>query len=113
MNARRWIVLVAALVTAAITARLGVWQLSRAAQKEALHASIDERRNLPPLPGAALASDAAAAATQHHRAVVVQGRWEPRYTVFLDNRQMNGRPGFFVVTPLRLPDGSAVLVQHG
>ena len=26
---------------------------------------------------------------------------------------MNGRPGFFAVTPLRLEDGSAVLVQRG
>jgi surfeit locus 1 family protein len=26
---------------------------------------------------------------------------------------MNGRPGFFVVTPLQLTDGSAVLVQRG
>jgi surfeit locus 1 family protein len=26
---------------------------------------------------------------------------------------MNGRPGFYVVTPLRLTDGTAVLVQRG
>lgn len=113
MNARAWIVLVAALVTAAVTARLGVWQLSRAAQKEALQASIDERRELPALATDALATDAASAAEQHHRAVVVQGRWSAAHTVFLDNRQMNGRPGFFVVTPLRLGDGTAVLVQRG
>ena len=35
-------------------------------------------------------------------------------TVFLDNRQMNARPGFFVVTPLKLAgSGEAVLVQRG
>jgi surfeit locus 1 family protein len=33
--------------------------------------------------------------------------------VYLDNRQMDGRPGFFVLTPLLLDDGSAVLVQRG
>jgi surfeit locus 1 family protein len=33
--------------------------------------------------------------------------------VFLDNRQMNARVGFFVLTPLVLDDGSAVLVQRG
>jgi surfeit locus 1 family protein len=34
--------------------------------------------------------------------------------VFLDNRQMSGRPGFFVVTPLRLEDSDVtVLVQRG
>jgi surfeit locus 1 family protein len=32
----------------------------------------------------------------------------------LDNRQMQGRPGFFVCTPLQLePGGSVVLVQRG
>jgi surfeit locus 1 family protein len=113
VNARAWIVLAAALVTALVTARLGVWQLSRAAQKEALQASIDERRGLPALTTETLALDTAAAAGQHHRAVVVQGRWVPGHTVFLDNRQMNGRPGFFVVTPLWLADGSAVIVQRG
>jgi len=33
--------------------------------------------------------------------------------VFLDNRQMDGRPGFFVLTPLLLTPGDAVLVQRG
>jgi len=41
------------------------------------------------------------------------GRWSAAHTVYLDNRQMNGRPGFYVLTPLRLADGSAVLVQRG
>ena len=35
--------------------------------------------------------------------------------MYLDNRQMHGRPGFFVVTPLQLAgqSGAAVLVQRG
>jgi surfeit locus 1 family protein len=45
--------------------------------------------------------------------VVLEGRWLREFTVYLENRQMHGRPGFFVVTPLRLADGSAVLVQRG
>ncbi|WP_275452069.1 SURF1 family cytochrome oxidase biogenesis protein, partial [Methylibium sp. T29] len=39
--ARRWIVLLAAVAGVALTARLGAWQLSRAAEKEALQASLD------------------------------------------------------------------------
>lgn len=113
LNARGWIVLGAALVTAAVTARLGVWQLSRAAQKEALQASLDERMRLPPLGTADLARAAADAPIQHHRAVSLEGRWLAAHTVYLDNRQMNGRPGFFVVTPLLLADGTAVVVQRG
>ena len=45
--------------------------------------------------------------------MVIEGRWLPQYSVFLDNRQMNGRVGFFLVTPLELSPGLAVLVQRG
>ncbi len=110
---RRWVVLVAALLATLLTARLGVWQLDRAAQKNRLQAALQSQRALPPLPVTELASDAAGAAAQEHRAIVVEGQWLAALTVYLDNRQMNGRAGFFAVTPLRLDDGSAVLVQRG
>ena len=49
-----------------------------------------------------------------HRPVVLRGEWVPARTVFLDNRQMQGRPGFYVVTPLKLEGGgAAVLVERG
>ncbi len=113
MTARIRFVLItcAALAVALLTARLGVWQLSRAAEKNALQAAIEERARLPVL--GALPNDAQPAAVLAHRRVQLQGRWSPAHTVYLDNRQMNGRPGFFVVTPLLLPDGRAVLVQRG
>lgn len=106
-------ILLAALLAAAGTARLGVWQLDRAAQKNAWQAGIEERGTLPPLPAAALARSAAEAEVQVHRRTVLQGRWLPEHTVYLDNRQMDGKVGFFVLTPLQLADGSAVLVQRG
>ena len=40
-----------------------------------------------------------------HRPVVLRGTWQPQHTVFLDNRQMQGKPGFYVVTPLKLEGG--------
>jgi len=110
---RRWTVLVAALLLTALTARLGLWQLDRAAQKNQLQAVLDARLALPPLPATELARDAEAAAAQHHRAIVIEGQWLAERTVYLENRQMNGRPGFVAVTPLQLDDGSAVLVQRG
>lgn len=110
---RRWVVLVAALAGTLVTARLGVWQLDRAAQKNELQSALDSRIALPPLPSAELARDADAAAAQHHRALRLEGQWLAERTVYLENRQMNGRPGFVAVTPLQLDDGSAVLVQRG
>jgi surfeit locus 1 family protein len=111
---RKVLVALAALAAMLVTARLGWWQLDRAAQKLALQAALDERSRLPPIDSAALlARSADAAAAQHHRSVRLAGHWSARHTVYLDNRQMDGRPGFFVLTPLRLGDGSAVLVQRG
>lgn len=110
---RAVVVLVATLLGMAATGRLGVWQLSRAAQKEALQAQLDSRGTLPPLRVEDLPQDLAQAEAQHHRPVELQGTWKQNATVFLDNRQMNGRVGFFVLTPLLLGPREAVLVQRG
>jgi surfeit locus 1 family protein len=110
---RALVVLLATLVGMAVTARLGVWQLSRAAQKEALQSALDARGSLPELSMAMLPITEAQAATQHYRPVRLQGEWKQGATVFLENRQMNGHPGFFVVTPLLLDSNDAVLVQRG
>ncbi len=110
---RSWVVTAAAVAVAVGTARLGVWQLDRATQKQALQALIDARAALPPLDAQALARTADEALAQHYRGVRIEGRWVAGATIFLDNRQMRARPGFFVVTPLALDDGTAVLVQRG
>lgn len=104
---------VVAALCAATTARLGVWQLSRAHQKENAAALVAERGREPPLPAAALATDAAGAAAQWQRRIEVEGRWDGAHTVFLMNRTMDARSGFYVMTPLRLPAGDAVVVQRG
>ncbi len=110
---RRTVVLVAALLAVAGTARLGFWQLDRAHQKIALQERIGSRAGLPPLLQADLARTPAAAADQHYRRVTLRGRWLAERTVYLDNRQMAARQGFYVVTPLLLASGDAVLVQRG
>lgn len=109
----RWVILVAALVGVAGTARLGLWQLDRAAQKIDRQALLDERQKLPELTAADLARQPEEIDGQIQRRVRLQGRWVARATLFLDNRPMNGRVGFHVVTPLQLADGTAVLVERG
>lgn len=116
MNARgrHIVVFVAALAGAVLTARLGVWQLSRASQKEELQAALDSRGSAPPLAQAQLAVEPAMAGEQHYRRITLRGRWAGDRTVFLDNRPMAGRAGFYVLTPLLLGDGAdAVMVQRG
>lgn len=111
---RRAVVALAALASLLLTLRLGEWQLDRATQKTALQNAIESRSSLPALEGTAvLATTAEAAIDQHHRRLRIAGQWLPAHTVYLDNRQMGGRQGFFVVTPLQLDDGTALLVQRG
>jgi len=116
LGARFWIITLAAILGMAGTAALGVWQLDRAAQKQALAAAIDARGRQAALDGPALQQALAQPAEELvHRPVALQGRWLAQYTRYLDNRQMQGRPGFFVLTPLALagPTPAVVLVQRG
>jgi surfeit locus 1 family protein len=110
---RRWLLALAALAVMGLTARLGVWQLDRAKQKEAFSSLLEQRQQMAPLSAADVAVTAQQALEQQHRSVVLKGRWLQGSTVFLDNRQMAARPGFFVVSVLQLPQGDAVIVQRG
>ena len=74
-----------ALACAMLTARFGMWQLSRAHAKLANAALIAERSALPPLAGDALARDAATAEGQWQRHFELRGDWVTAHTVFLMN----------------------------
>ena len=116
-----WLITLVTCLGVLSTAALGRWQLSRAAQKEALSAEIHARGNEVPLPDAVLrallAPDAAPAtvAAELYRQASVRGQWLADKTVFLDNRQMDGKQGFLVLTPLQLEGigQPVVLVQRG
>ncbi len=122
-RAQQWLILIAAVISVAITASLGVWQLGRAAFKEQLAAQISQRNQLPALENTALNTSNFAAttpdeATWLQRRANVQGRWVHEETVFLDNRQMpvagSPRVGFYVATPLAIEGGNRVIwVQRG
>ncbi len=114
-NAMRWrsvLVLLAALVAMGVTARLGWWQLGRAQTKTELAEQLQGRSAMPEL--SAAAALALSPEDAHHRLVRLSGQWVSAATVFLDNRPMQGRAGFVVVTPLRLTGRpEVVLVQRG
>ena len=108
-----WILTLAALLVAGGTFSLGQWQLRRAAQKEAVQAAIDDKNSRPALDGRAL-SATKNIADEVYRQAVLQGVWQAAHTAYLDNRPMNGRSGFWVLTPLTLQGtGQVILVQRG
>jgi len=108
-----WLITAAAVVGLLVTAALGRWQLGRADEKQALQARVEARGQQDVIDGASLAGEIPAEELLQRR-ITARGRWLPEHTVFLDNRPMQGRVGFYIVTPLRLAGQEAVvLVQRG
>ena len=110
---RFWLLTVATLLALGLTLSLGRWQLSRAAQKELLQAQIEASEKLPALDGAQLLASPEPLSLLH-RPVHLQGQWLADKTVYLDNRPMQAKVGFYVFTPLKIAGTQqAVLVQRG
>jgi surfeit locus 1 family protein len=110
---RSWLIACAAALAFALTLGLGLWQWGRGEQRVARQAETEQRQLLAPLDERALPASGVPPQLLH-RPVVLHGTWVKERTVYLDNRQMQGKPGFYVVTPLRLAGGSGVvLVERG
>ena len=110
---RFWLLTAAAVLVAGTTCSLGQWQLRRAAQKEALQAAIESKGRLPALDAQSLLA-AKNITDDIHRPAVLKGVWRAEHTVYLDNRPMSGKTGFWVLTPLVLEGTSqAIVVQRG
>jgi surfeit locus 1 family protein len=109
---RWWFLLLVAVLAMAATASLGRWQLSRADQKLGLQQQIEAQMQAPVLTERDLEVTPALWGEMHRRASL-EGYWMHQHTIFLDNRVHDGKPGFWVMTPLLLDDKNAVLVQRG
>lgn len=113
LKARFWVLTTAAILVTALTFSLGQWQLRRAAQKQNLQLAIEAQSSQLILNAQDLALEKNSLAVVHRRATL-KGIWRAEHTVFLDNRQMNGKSGFIAITPLVLEGTKEViLVQRG
>ena len=107
-----WLLLLAAVSVSALTMRLGFWQLNRAEFKEAAFAQEQAQAALPPVTDQDFIQGMSE--TQGlQRMVDAKGEWLAQWTVFLENRSMQGQPGFWVLTPLKLQSDEVILVQRG
>lgn len=104
----RWLILLATVLFVALTLRLGYWQLGRAQQKAALAAQLAERDRVEVQDWQGELGEA-----YWQRRFRFRGEWQPSGQLFLDNRVLHGRAGFYVLTPLRLADGRWLLVNRG
>jgi len=106
-----WLGLSAYLLLMLLLCSLGSWQLSRAEQKKQLllqqQAAIDSgvidlnRQTIIDV------------ATVRYRKARLNGRYDFAHQFLLDNRIMDGKSGYFVLTPFRADGLPAVLINRG
>jgi len=97
-------------LVAAVCIALGFWQLDRAQLRRDLQHTIAQGRASPAL---TLAPDTPAEALHDWRTAQAHGAWRHDLTILLDNRNQDGRPGYWVVTPLLLDGADAGACTHG
>ncbi len=97
------------LATAGIVAcvMLAQWQLGRAEEKRVLFAGF-AAGDTP-----AVVLSPGFATPERYQRVEIMGRYDAARQFLLDNMIEQGRPGFHVLTPLFLNDGSMVIVNRG
>ncbi|MFO1422827.1 MAG: SURF1 family protein [Candidatus Competibacteraceae bacterium] len=105
-----WAATVATLLVLPLLLGLGFWQLDRARQKAELQAAFVERSQQPPVSLAEVNPDDPAS---RYRRVVATGWYDSEHQLLLDNQIHDSQPGYHVLTPLRLTQGSAILVNRG
>jgi surfeit locus 1 family protein len=105
-----WPTLVTIVLLGLLTS-LGFWQLDRAEQKRRLLAQYEQlagdRSPLRPDPRAELGPEF------NYRGARVSGYYDGAHQFLLDNRTLDGQPGYEVITPLVTGDGAAFLVNRG
>ena len=100
---------VVAFAIAVVCVRLGFWQIDRLGQRRARNAIVAARLALPPLEvGRGTTADSA-----RQRRLIARGVYDFAHELIGPGKSFDGTPGVALITPLRLADGSAVLVDRG
>ena len=101
---------VLAVVLGALFVRLGVWQLSRLAERRAANRELASQLSLPPSSFA----DILRAPVPANRRARVEGVLDYSQEFVVTGRSRNGSPGVHILTPMRVTGSdTAVLVNRG
>ena len=112
-----WAFVVTALF-AALTIRLGNWQSDRAEYKISQQTQLDGALSAPPLKIADVAATANVATALRYRSIELAGSFIENERFLLDNRIVDGKPGYGVFQSFRIDSapgvaGRTVLVDRG
>ncbi|WP_397464663.1 SURF1 family protein [Rhizobium ruizarguesonis] len=101
------------ILLAAALAALGTWQVERLDWKRDLIARVDQRVHAPPVPAPARADWAKVNATDdEYRRVSAVGRLASDKETLVYASTALG-PGYWVMAPLTLADGTSILINRG
>ncbi|WP_026851483.1 SURF1 family protein [Glaciibacter superstes] len=112
---RRWAgYLALTILFAVVCAGLGTWQLARRAEALSELAKIDANFDASPVPLAnALPGLESFDESQKWMQVELTGTYLTEDELLVRNRPLNINPGFEVLTPMQLEDGSVFIVDRG
>lgn len=107
---RYWALALAILALFLGLVGLGFWQLQRAEEKQALLEAWRSARQANPV----TLEEALGREAGQFQPVRAEGRYDGRHHYLLDNRIREGRPGFEILTPMRLKgEDRVILVNRG
>jgi len=99
------------LVLIVLFVNLGFWQLRRLDEKRDRNDRIHARERAAPT--AVVDALAGGIDDAEYRRVRQTGTWGAAETVLVRNRSLDSRPGYDVLSPLLLPDGTGIVVNRG
>ena len=104
----KWVLFSAVMLgLVVLMVNLALWQLRRLHERRAINAEVVAAMHEDPI-------DATAPGPiRQWRTLTASGTYDVSQQVLIRNRSYQGQPGFHVVTPLKLADGRALLVNRG
>jgi surfeit locus 1 family protein len=106
---RWWLATLLILIASAVCVRLGIWQLDRLKERRAFNAHVFAVQAMPALNLPAQGD----LTTMEYRSVTASGTYDFQNQIATRDQYNGVQPGYHLLTPLRLSDGEAVLVDRG
>lgn len=107
---RKWLPITLIVLIAAIgCVRLGFWQLDRLHQRQIFNAHVRAMQALQPL----ILPAQGELTNMEYRQVNVSGVYDFENQIGIRNQYLNNVSGYDLLTPLRLGDGSVILIDRG
>jgi len=112
---RKWVGFAALMIVlSAIMVALGFWQFDRYHIRHGINVRIDQANAAAPVPiGNVISATRPATDGQEWTRVTVTGMYDSAHTVVARDRSVNSTAGFEILVPLRLADGSSILIDRG